>query len=93
MTHGVGALVVLFRPFAGRPSAEGQGSGRVFPKAGALSRSKGKDGPGEQRPKLKERTDLSRQPNYWLWKHVAANCLTVSVIVIFSDAKARRKIS
>ena len=36
--------IVLCR-LVGRPLAEGQGSGRVFPKTRALSRSMGKDGP------------------------------------------------
>ena len=40
-----GGLVVLLRPFMGRPMAQGQGSGRVFPKAGALPRSMKLDGP------------------------------------------------
>ena len=31
--------------FLGRPVAQGQGSGQVFPKAGALSRSIEQDGP------------------------------------------------
>ncbi len=33
-------------PIVGRPLAEGQGSGQVFPKAGPLPRSIKKDGPG-----------------------------------------------
>ncbi len=33
--------------YVGRPWAQGQGSGQVFPKAGVLSRSKGVDGPAE----------------------------------------------